>query len=210
MIFSKKVKNSKKVIFLASGRGSNFKSCVDSIKRKKINATAICLITDNPSAKAIQIAQFNNIKVEVLDYKQYKDKKLYHKDLFELIFELCPDLIVTAGYMRILKNDIVKKFQNCIINIHPSLLPAFKGINAQEQAIEYGVKVSGCTAHFIDEGIDTGPIILQEIVKIDAKVNSTAILSKKILELENKILPEALRLFCEDKLKVVGRKVKII
>lgn len=136
------------------------------------------------------------------------DKSEYHKKLLNFLIELEPDLIVTAGYMKILKNQVIQAFPNRIINIHPSLLPAFPGLNAQKQAFEYGVKIAGCTAHFVDEGVDSGPVILQGVVKIEEGMSERD-LTLEILKEEHKILPLAVQYFCEDRLKIHNRKVSI-
>ena len=202
-------KKLKKIIFLVSGRGSNFEACVQWIKKGKIKGKIIGLIVNNKKAKAIDIAKKYKIDVETLSYDDYQDKNLYHEELYNLLLKLNPNLIVTAGYMKILKSNIIKKFKNSIINIHPSLLPSFKGMNAQKQSIDYGVKFSGCTAHFVDEGMDTGPIILQEVVKVTRYMDEK-MLSKEILKIEHTILPKAIQLFCDDKLRIKDRIVKII
>lgn len=199
----------KKLVFLASGRGSNFEAVLASLRKKKIHGDPICLVTDNPSAKAIQVAESFRIPVKVLDFKSYSQKSQYHEELLRTLQELSPDLIVACGYMRILKPEIIRTFPNRILNIHPSLLPAFPGLDAQKQAFEYGVKIAGCTAHFVDEGVDSGPIILQGVVKIEEKMTERE-LTLAILKEEHKILPLAVKLFCEDRLLIKDRKVSIL
>ncbi|EMF81271.1 phosphoribosylglycinamide formyltransferase [Leptospira weilii serovar Topaz str. LT2116] len=156
----------------------------------------------------MEIAQEFKLPSHVFNFASFVDKSVYHKKLLNFLIELEPDLIVTAGYMKILKSQVIQTFPNRIINIHPSLLPAFPGLNAQKQAFEYGVKIAGCTAHFVDEGVDSGPVILQGIVKIEEGMSERD-LTLKILKEEHKILPLAVQYFCEDRLTIQNRKVNI-
>ena len=206
-LFAKKTK--KRVVFLASGRGSNFEAVGERIRSGKLHCDPVGLIVDQPSAKAVQVAKILKIPSFILDYKEFSKKEDFHKKLLEKVEELNPDLIVTVGFMRILSKEFVRRFPLKIINIHPSLLPAFPGIFSQRQALEYGAKVSGCTVHFIDEGVDTGPILLQSPVPIQDGMTEEE-LSKKILKEEHKILPLAIGYFLEDKIQIQGRKVRII
>lgn len=208
MLLKKKLK--KKIIFLCSGRGSNFDAVMKAISTREIHASPIALITDNPEAKALEIAERYKLNKVVLPYKSYlHDKNEFHRSILEAALSFTPDLIVTAGYMRILSREFVSAFPNKIINIHPSLLPSFPGLNAQRQALEYGVKFTGCTAHFVEEGVDSGPIILQSAVKIENSITERD-LTYKILKEEHKILPLSVKYFCEDKIQITGRKVTIL
>ncbi|MDZ4726618.1 MAG: phosphoribosylglycinamide formyltransferase [Leptospira sp.] len=202
-------KKATRILFLASGRGSNFEHSLLFLRKKKINAEILGLLTDNPQSKAIEIAKKANVPVFPFPFSDYKDKKDYHRDFLKSALSLEPDLIVACGYMRILKPEFVNSFPFQIINIHPSLLPAFPGLDAQKQAIEYGAKVSGCTVHFVEEGVDTGAIILQKSIEIKPDWGVIE-LSRAILAEEHKLLPSAIQLFCENKLKIKGRKVEII
>ncbi|EMY61423.1 phosphoribosylglycinamide formyltransferase [Leptospira terpstrae] len=199
----------KRAVFLASGRGSNFTASVEYIRKKKLKLDLVALVTDNPEAKAISVAKTFGIPTKVIPYATYAQKTDYHKDLLHEVENLKPDLIVACGYMRILKSEFVRRFQNQIINVHPSLLPAFPGLDSQKQALDYGVKVAGCTVHFVEEGVDTGPIILQKAIAIAPEWTEKE-LSLAILAEEHKILPLAIQLFCEDKLKIKERKVEIL
>lgn len=199
----------KRVVFLASGRGSNFSASVEFIRKKKLKLDLVALVTDNPEAKALSLAKKFGISTKIISYTQYSSKLDYHRDLLEQVKSYKPDLIVACGYMRILKPDFVQSFPNQIINVHPSLLPAFPGLDSQKQALEYGVKVAGCTVHFVWEGVDTGPIILQKAIAIRPEWTEKE-LSLAILKEEHKILPLAIQLFCEDKLKIKERKVEIL
>lgn len=199
----------KRAVFLASGRGSNFTASVEYIRKKKLKLDLVALVTDNPEAKAVGVAKSFGIPTKVIPYATYAQKTDYHKDLLNEVENLNPDLIVACGYMRILKSEFVRRFRSQIINVHPSLLPAFPGLDSQKQALEYGVKVAGCTVHFVEEGVDTGPIILQKAIAIAPEWTEKE-LSLAILAEEHKVLPLAIQLFCEDKLKIKERKVEIL
>jgi len=184
-----------------------------SIKRKKIPINPAIIISNKSDAKGLKIAQRLGIKTEVIESKDFKGSRLeYDKKIISTLerYGVTPKngLVCLAGFMRIISPEFVKKYKNRIINIHPALLPAFPGLNAQKQAIEYGSKYSGCTVHFVDSGVDTGPIILQSIVKIK-KGDTEKTLSKRILAKEHQAYPEAIRLFAEKKIKISGRKTII-
>ena len=184
-----------------------------SIKRKKIPINPAVVISNKSDAKGLKIAQRLGIKTEVIKSKDFKGSRLeYDKKIISTLekYGVTPKngLVCLAGFMRIISPEFVKKYKNRIINIHPALLPAFSGLDAQKQAIEYGSKYSGCTVHFVDSGVDTGPIILQSIVKI-RKGDTEKTLSKRILEKEHQAYSEAIRLFAEKKIKISGRKTII-
>ena len=188
-------------------------SILKSIKRKKIPINPAIVISNKSDAKGLKIAQKMGIKTEVIESKNFKGSRLeYDKKIISTLekYGVTPKngLVCLAGFMRIISPEFVKKYKNRIINIHPALLPAFSGLDVQKQAIDYGVKYSGCTVHFVDSGVDTGPIILQLVVKI--RNNDTEkTLSKRILAKEHQAYPEAVRLFAEKKIKIVGRKTII-
>lgn len=194
------------VSFLVSGKGSNFKSIAEKIQSGEINAEFGCVISNKAGVGALETAESMSIPYYVVPSKKYYTRKGHEKAIAALLEKHKSDLIVAAGYMRILSPFLVNKFPNKIINIHPALLPAFPGMHAQKQAYEYGVRYSGCTAHFVDTGTDTGPIILQRIVEVDPK-DSLNDLSRKILKEEHVCLPNAVKLFCENKIRLDGRKV---
>lgn len=198
----------KTVSFLASGRGSNFEACVKKIESGFIPANKGVLITDKENAGAMTIADNFSMQSYYVNPKEYKTREDHEKAIYKILKKHNTDLIVLAGYMRIMTPWIIKKYKNSMINIHPALLPAFPGVRSQKQALEYGVKISGCTAHFIDSGMDTGPIILQAHVPVLQSDTETT-LSKRIIEKEHDILPEAVKLFCENRLHVSGRNVFI-
>ncbi len=188
-------------------------SILKSIKAKKIPINPAVVISNNSNAKGLAIAKKLGVNVEVIESKNFKGNRTeYDEKIIEVLkkYGVTPKngLVCLAGFMRIISPTLVKKYQNKIINIHPALLPAFPGLNSQKQALDYGTKFSGCTVHFVDAGMDTGPIIMQSVVEI--KENDTEIsLSKKILKEEHRIYPEAIELFARKKIKVSGRKAHI-
>ena len=188
-------------------------SILKAIKKKKIPINPAVVISNKPNAKGLQIAKKMGIQTEVIDSSKYKGKRQqFDKEVIATLqkYKITPSngLVCLAGFMRIISPHFIKEYKNRILNIHPALLPSFPGLNAQKQAIEFGAKFSGCTVHFVDEGVDTGPIILQEIVKVS--VNDTEkTLSKKILVEEHKAYPKAVELFARNKISIKGRKVKI-
>jgi phosphoribosylglycinamide formyltransferase-1 len=198
----------KSIAVLASGRGSNFQAVIDAIQAGKIPARCAALITDNPQAYAIERAKKAGIPVRIVDYTGFPTREHYEQALLFAMQEVNADLYVLAGYMRILGTSIVHTFSGKIMNIHPALLPSFTGLHAQRQALNYGVKVSGCTVHFVDESLDCGPIILQRCVPV-REGDDEDLLAERILLHEHECLPEAIRLFCEEKLVTVGRTVRI-
>ena len=198
----------KRIAVLASGRGSNFQAVIDAIAAGKIPATCVALITDNPKAYAIERAEKVGIPVKVIDFTSSSSREAYDKALLTAMQEARADLFVLAGYMRILAPSVVQAFPGKMVNIHPALLPNFTGLHAQRQAVLHGVKVAGCTVHFVDESLDGGPIILQHCVPVlDDDDEDT--LADRILDREHECFPEAIRLFCEDRLEIAGRKVRV-
>ncbi len=197
---------------LISGRGSNMESILKSIKKKKIPINAAVIISNKPDAKGLKIAEKLGVSIEVIESKGFKNRWEYDKKIISTLIKygVTPKngLVCLAGFMRIISPEFVKKYKNRIINIHPALLPSFPGLDSQKQALDYGAKYSGCTVHFVDAGMDTGPVIIQAIVKV--KENDTVeTLSKRILKEEHKIYPEAVNLFARKKIKVVGRRTII-
>jgi phosphoribosylglycinamide formyltransferase-1 len=199
----------KRIAVLASGRGSNFQAIIEAIRREQIPATCVTLITDNPKAYAIKRAKKAGIPVKVINYSSFPSREMYEQALLAAMQEVNADLFVLAGYMRILGDEIVRSFPGKMMNIHPALLPSFTGLHAQLQALNYGVRVSGCTVHFVDENLDCGPIILQRCVAVLDGDDEDS-LAERILKHEHQCLPEAIRLFCEGKLTIDGRIVRIL
>ncbi|MCX8125046.1 MAG: phosphoribosylglycinamide formyltransferase [Spirochaetes bacterium] len=199
----------KTVSFLVSGRGSNFHAVAQAIIKGEIPAHLGIVISDKPGVKALDIARELSIPAFFVNPKDYPTRQDHEKAMVELLNKYKTNLVVTAGYMRLLTPYFVNEFRNRIINIHPALLPSFPGTHAQKQALDYGVKISGCTTHFIDEGTDSGPIIMQRAVPVyDDDTEET--LSARILKEEHQILIESVKLFCQDRLTIKGRKVYIV
>ena len=197
-----------KIGVLASGRGSNFQSIIDAIEAGYIKAELRVLITDNPDAFAIERAKKHRVEHVTMSPEQFVSKDTYFEKVAGKLKSCGVGLVVLAGFMRIVGKPLIDAFRNRIMNIHPALLPSFAGLHGQRQARDYGVKMSGCTVHFVDEGMDTGPIIIQAAVPVKDDDTEES-LSERILKFEHRIYPEAIRLFSEDRLKVVGRKVTI-
>jgi phosphoribosylglycinamide formyltransferase-1 len=199
---------------LVSGRGSNMEAILRAISDGRISdVEPRVVISNRPNVRALDVARSYGITTVVIDDHGKKGRDWeYDKMLVECLYahDVKPDngLVCLAGFMRILSSEFVNLYRLRIMNIHPSLLPAFPGLNAQRQALEYGVKITGCTVHFIDEGVDTGPIILQRAVEV--RDNDTVeTLASRILEKEHEIYPLAIRLFAQNMLKVEGRRVII-
>ncbi|GAB4112464.1 MAG: phosphoribosylglycinamide formyltransferase [Candidatus Caldatribacteriota bacterium] len=193
---------------LASGRGTNLQAIINAIKENKIEGKISIVISDNKDAYALKRAKENQIKTYYIDFTGFKNREEYDKRIVEYLRKEEVDLVVLAGYMKILSPYFVKAFQHRIINIHPALLPSFPGLHAQRQAIKYGVKISGCTVHFVDEGVDSGPIILQKAVEVDDGDDEES-LAKKILQQEHQILVRAIQLISERRLYIQERRVVI-
>ena len=189
------------IVVLISGRGSNLQAIIDAVEKGKVSARIEAVISNVPGVQGLERARKHNIPAVVVDNKKFSDKSSYENVLLQTIDSFGPDLICLAGYMRIVGPQIISKYKGRIINIHPALLPAFPGLHAQRQAIEAGVKESGCTVHFVDEGCDTGPIILQKKVSV-LPSDTEATLSARILVEEHKLYPEAINLFAEGKIKI--------
>lgn len=193
-----------------SGRGSNFLALLKNIEKGVLKNCQIAVVfSNNPNAKGLEYAAEAGIKTIVIPSKNRSDRVEYDKEIINALSEYNIDLICLAGYMRIVTEELVEAYKNKIINIHPALLPSFPGLHAQKQALDYGVKVSGCTVHFVDGGMDTGPIILQKTVPVyDNDTEDT--LSARILEQEHTAYSEAVVLYAAGRLKVSGRKVEIL
>lgn len=195
------------IAVLVSGRGSNLQSIIDNIENGFIkNARISVVISDVDDAYALERARNHGINDVFIDPSEFPNKQEYEKEMLEVLTDNEVDLILLAGYMRLIGKDLIAAYRNRIINIHPALLPSFKGLHAQQQAFDYGVKVSGCTVHFVDEQMDTGPIIIQKCIPV-LDTDTAEDLAARILEQEHKSYPEAVKLFVEGKLKVEGRIV---
>ncbi len=193
---------------LISGRGSNLQSIIDASEKGTISAKVAVVISNDAAAKGLERAKKHGIPTAVFDPKAFKDKNTYELEIVKVLKEHKVELVCLAGYMKIVGPVLLEHFQGKMINIHPSLLPSFPGLHAQQQALDHGVTVTGCTVHFVDEGCDTGPIIIQSAVPV--KENDTEeTLSTRILVQEHHIYPLAIDFIARDKLKIEGRKVKI-
>lgn len=194
---------------LCSGRGTNLQSIMAAVKSGQIPAPVGVVLTDVPDAKALERAEKARIPNSCVNRKTYADKRAFEEALVEKLRAHGVTLVILAGFMRILSPYFVHAFPGRILNIHPSLLPSFGGAHAHRDVLAYGVKVSGCTIHFVDEGMDSGPIILQTAVPVlDGDDEDT--LAARVLEQEHKLYPRAIELFLKGKLKIEGRKVRIL
>jgi len=199
----------KKIAVFASGFGSNLQALINYNKTGDLNGDIVLVFSNNKDAHALRRAEENKIKAVFMDPSEYDTREEYDSKIIELLEKEKIDLVVLAGYMFVLSPGFISRFKNRILNIHPSLLPSFKGANGIKDAFDYGVKVTGVTVHFADEGLDSGPIILQEALNINQD-ESLEDLEEKIHKIEHKIYPLAVKYFCEDRLKIEGRKVKIL
>lgn len=193
---------------LVSGSGTNLQAIIDRIEAGDIPATIACVISNKPDAFALTRAKKHGIPVVVHENSGFANRQEYDAATVEILNSYGVNLVVLAGFMRILTNSMIDAFPNAIINIHPALLPSFPGLHAQQQALDYGVRYTGCTVHFVDCGTDTGPIILQSVVPVEQDDTEDS-LSAKIQKEEHNLFPAAIKLFSQDRIKVEGRKVKI-
>lgn len=193
---------------LVSGTGSNLTAIIDSIEKKELKAEITVVISNKRTASALDRAKAHGINAIYLDPDQSKNVMAYDKKIVELLKDSKVGWVVLAGYLKIVSEVLLSAYPNRILNIHPSLLPAFTGLHAQQQALSYGVKVSGCTVHLVDSGIDSGPIVVQAAVPV-LDNDSVETLRKRILEKEHKIYPMVLRWISENRLRIEGRRVSL-
>lgn len=193
----------------ASGRGTNFGAIIQAAEKGKLPVELALLVSDKPACLAVKRARKAKIRVCLVKRAHFSAKKDFEEQIIASLEENNIDLIVLAGFMRVLSPEFVSRYKNKILNIHPSLLPAFKGTQAIKEAFDYGVKITGVTVHFVDELMDHGPIVLQAAVKIE-KNESLKSLEAKIHKIEHQLYPQAIKLFSERLLKIKGRKVNII
>lgn len=206
-IFQSPKKKGRVAIFL-SGRGSNFMAIHDAIVAGKINAEIVLVFSNKKEAPGLKIAQERNLETLYLNPKEFPSKEAYDEAIVQEIKKRNVDLICLAGYMKILTALFCNAFQNRIINIHPALLPSFPGLHVQQKAIDWGVRYSGATVHFVTADVDMGPIILQAVVPV-LQNDTEDTLSERILKQEHKIYPETVKLYFEGRLEVKGRRVHI-
>ncbi len=194
---------------LASGGGSNVQSIIDRIEGGELAAEIVILLSDNPDAGVLRRAGNHGIPYRVISPGEFRDRADHDRALIRALQEKGVELVILAGYMRIISEEFIQSFPGRIMNIHPALLPAFPGIHVQKKAADYGVRFSGCTVHFVDEGMDTGPIIIQAVVPV-LPGDTGETLGARILKQEHRIYPEAIRLFAENRLRIEGRQVRIL
>lgn len=199
----------KKIAVLASGSGSNLQAILDAIERGDIRGAQVAVVvSDRKNAYALERARQRNIPVKHLSGKSYVSREEYDRDLVTYLEEMQTDLVVLAGFMRLMTPYFVLAYQNRIMNIHPSLLPAFPGAHGVADALAYGVKVTGCTVHFVDEGMDTGPIIVQEAIPV-LDDDTAETLHERIHTLEHRLYPKAIDLWVRGKITIQGRRCVI-
>lgn len=198
-----------KISVLVSGRGTNLQSVIDAIESGEIqNAKIVCVISNKEEALALKRAEKHNIDGVFINPADFSSREDYDKKLLNVLKEKETDLVLLAGYLKIISDFVIEEYKNRIINIHPSLLPSFKGLDAQKQAVDYGVKFTGCTVHFVEPDLDAGPIIMQKIIPVFENDTDDS-LSERLLVEENKAYREVVKLFVDGKLEVNERKVKI-
>jgi phosphoribosylglycinamide formyltransferase-1 len=191
---------------LVSGRGSNLQAIINAASAVKIDASVEVVISDKSQAQALDHARRGKIPAFFLNPKDYSSREKYDEGVVDLLRKHRVDLVILAGYMRLITSQLIEPYKNRIINIHPSLLPAFSGLHAHRQALEWGARVSGCTVHLVDDSMDQGPIIIQAAVPVyDSDTEET--LAERVLEEEHRILPQAIQYFAEQRLEVSGRRV---
>lgn len=193
------------VAFLASGKGTNLQAIIDASEKREIDALVKVVISDNRESIALKRAENHGIEPLYIDSSRYSSRESFDRAIVDCIKERQIDCVALGGFMRLLTPFFVKKYEGRIMNIHPSLLPAFPGANGVKDALEYGVKVSGCTVHFVDEGLDTGPIIMQEAVPVYDD-DSEESLHQRIHKVEYKLYPRAIHLFARGKIRIRGRR----
>ncbi|MDR3581037.1 MAG: phosphoribosylglycinamide formyltransferase [Oryzomonas sp.] len=194
---------------LVSGNGTNLQVVIDRIEAGEINARMVCVVSNRQDAFALKRAEQHGIPTIIHEIGAYANRQAYDTALVEILRNQDVQLVLLAGFMRILTDVMVNAFPHAIMNIHPALLPAFPGLHAQQQALEYGVRFTGCTVHFVDIGTDTGPIILQAVVPVEAD-DTEETLAARIQQEEHRVYPEAVRLFCAGKISMNGRRVRIL
>ena len=193
---------------LASGGGTNLQAIIDRCQDNSIQAEIVLVISNNPDAGALDRARQAGIPALCIDHRQYSVREDFDREVVKVLQDAGADTIVLAGFMRIVTETMLGAFPQRVINIHPALLPAFPGLHVQRKALEYGARFAGCTVHFVDGGVDTGPIIAQAVVPVmDDDTEQT--LAARILVEEHRIYPHAIQLLAEDRLRVVGRRVII-
>jgi phosphoribosylglycinamide formyltransferase-1 len=197
-----------KIGVLISGRGSHLRNLIARCKSGEINAEIVVVISNKKDAPGLEYAKQAGIESIVLSHRAFPKREVYDAQIAQFLSDRKVDLVCLAGFLRLLSAEFVRRFPMRIMNVHPSLLPAFPGLHSQEQALDYGAKITGCTVHFIDEGLDSGPIILQNTIEVLPEDTADS-LSERLLPVEHKTYAEAVKLFFENRLKVEGRRVVV-
>ncbi|HOD14034.1 MAG TPA: phosphoribosylglycinamide formyltransferase [Spirochaetota bacterium] len=198
-----------RIAVLISGSGTNLQSIIDRSESGDLPAQVVCVISDREKAFGLERARKHGIRAFLVNPKDFAKREEHEEAIIRLLDDNRVELVVLAGYMRLLTRHMLERYRNRIINIHPALLPSFPGTDGYGDAWRYGVKVSGCTVHFVDEGCDSGPIILQGVNPVEED-DTFESFRERGLKLEHKVLPEAIRLYCEGRLRIEGRKVRIL
>ena len=196
------------IAVLVSGGGTNLQSIIDAIEAKRLDAKIEVVLSNRADAYGLVRAKKHGVATEVLDHKNFSSRDAYDQAVVDLLRARGVELVVLAGFMRLLSPVFVKAYSNRIMNIHPALLPSFPGLHVQKKAVEHGVRFSGCTVHFVNEECDEGPIIIQAVVPVFAD-DTEETLAARILRQEHRIYPRAIQLYAEGRLRVVGRKVMV-
>lgn len=199
----------RRIGILISGRGSNMVALLEAIRDGRVPAEPAVIISNRPAAAGLEAAAARGVETLVIDHKDSKNREEHDHRVLEALRQRRVEVVCLAGYMRVLSPVLIRAYPGRILNIHPALLPSFPGLHAQRQALEYGVRVSGCTVHLVDEGVDTGPILLQRAVEVEPD-DTEATLSARILAQEHRLYAEALRLVVEDRIRIEGRRVRLL
>lgn len=197
-----------RIVVLLSGRGSNFEALLASCSRGEVPARIVAVLSNRPDAKGLETARKAGIATANLDHKAYPDRAAFDRALVEVVDAHAPDLVVLAGFMRILTEDFVRHYEGRLLNIHPSLLPAFTGLDTHQRALAEGVRIHGCTVHFVTAELDHGPIVIQAAVPV-LESDTEASLAARVLAQEHRIYPLAVRWFAEGRLRLANGRVAV-
>ncbi|MET3589986.1 phosphoribosylglycinamide formyltransferase-1 [Bartonella silvatica] len=199
----------KKIVIFISGNGSNMVALAKASKKKEYPAEIVAVICDKPHAAGIEKARNNNLPVHIVDRKNYPTTEAHEESIFMVLEKYQPDLLCFAGYMRLISPHFVKLYEGKILNIHPSLLPSFKGLNTHERVLQSGVKITGCTVHLVTEDMDAGRILAQAAVPVYPN-DTVDSLAQKVLEVEHKLYPEAVKIFIEGNNKIIDTQQQLL
>ncbi|WP_254474110.1 phosphoribosylglycinamide formyltransferase [Bartonella sp. B1098] len=199
----------KQIVVFISGNGSNMVALAQASQQKEYPAEITAVICDNSRANGIEKAQNHNLPIHIVDRKIYKTKEEHEEDIFMILDQYKPDFICFAGYMRLISSHFVKRYEGRILNIHPSLLPSFKGLNTHERVLQAGVKITGCTVHLVTEDMDAGKILAQAAVPVYPD-DTAECLAQRVLKAEHKLYPEALKVFIEGKSRIADTQQQLL